>query len=108
MSPNDSSMRRMGKNTDARNVAEKQIPEIIVGPKSSSDEIQVDGPEHLHTSRRIDNDKKFKNDSYIQDRPAIPYSLEYNNNIEAQVTNCFGADAMNETQEYSVGKDFII
>ena len=108
MAHNDSSMRRMGKYVEGRKIAEKQIPEIIVGPKSSADEIWVDGIEHLHASSKNDNDKNIRKDSSIQNRSSMPYFLEYNNNVKAQAKNCFGTDTMNGVQEYLVGNNGII
>jgi hypothetical protein len=108
MPPNDSSIRRMGKYVDGRNVAENQIPEIIVGPKSSADEIWVDGIEHLHASSKTDTGKSLKKQSSIQNRSSMPYFLEQNNNVKAKAPNCFGTDTMNEVQEYLIGNKGII
>ena len=108
MVPDHSSVWANGKYIEGTKRLEKQIPEIIVGPKSMSDEIWIDGIERLHSynNNNTDNMHEIKKDSLIQKRnhSLQPHQiLEDNNNVKPLSSKCFVTEKVNGTQEYLIG-----
>ena len=62
----------------------KRLPppsnEIIVGPKSTSEEIWIDGIEYLPNLCINDENKEFEKDLSLQNPSSLPCIAEYNNN----------------------------
>ena len=104
MIPGDSSVTRNRKYVEERKRLGKTPPEIIMGPKSSSEEIWIDGIDHLlHNSFNNEGLNQSRKDICMQNRSSYPGVLEYNNIVKAQDKSCLDSGQTDELQEYLVG-----
>ena len=94
MVPFDSSIRKNEKYVEGRKILEKITPEIIVGPKSNSEEIWIDGIEHLRTLTANGELNEINKDIFIQNHSSVPYDI---------YKTCLVPDGTDELQEYLVG-----
>ena len=78
----------------------KRLPppsnEIIVGPKSTSEEIWIDGIEYLPNLCINDENKEFEKDLSLQNPSSPPCVAEYNNNGTSKSNRFQVDDNLNE------------
>ena len=103
----DGTLRRSSKNNSIQsNKANRPIPNIIVGPTDTTEEIWIDGIDHLENNLETNQigNQPAKKDSSNDFHASLPFILENNNNIKPQGKISQHVEWLDTAQNCTIGK----
>ena len=105
--PKEGTIRRTSKHNSIQfNESERPIQSKIIGPTSMTEEIWIDGIEHLENPSVVNScgNNSGKKDSSATFNTSLPFIVENNSTIKPQSTNLLNLLCSDVNQNYASGK----